>query len=93
MGLEPHTDKLYAKGIKNGCPYVRYGDQRHIGLCLGRRPCTSRGRVQGRSQGTNLSAWDLHNAWTSILNPFYNMECEKREYDKIRREPRWTFMG
>ena len=50
------------------------GDQRHAGLCLGRRPCTSRRRVQGRSQGTTLSASDLHNARATILNPFYNME-------------------
>ena len=50
------------------------GDQRHAGLCLGRRPCTSRRRVQGHSQGTTLSASDLHNAWATILNPFDNME-------------------
>ena len=49
------------------------GDQRHAGLCLGRSPCTSRRRVQGRSQGTTLSASDLHNAGATILNPFYNM--------------------
>ena len=36
-------------------------------------PCTSRRRVQGRSQGTTLSASDLHNALATILNPFYNM--------------------
>ena len=36
--------------------------------------CTSRRRVQGRSQGTTLSASDLHNARATILNPFYNME-------------------
>ena len=35
---------------------------------------TSRRRVQGRSQGTTLSASDLHNAQATILNPFYNME-------------------
>ena len=50
------------------------GDQRHAGLCLGWRPCTSRRRVQGRSQGTTLSASDFHNARATILNPFYNME-------------------
>ena len=52
------------------------GDQKHAWLCLGRRPCTSRRRVQGRSQGTTLSTSDLHNARASILNPFYNMEYE-----------------
>ena len=30
--------------------------------------------MQGRSQGTTLSASDLHNARATILNPFYNME-------------------
>ena len=30
--------------------------------------------MQGRSQGTTLSASDLHNARETILNPFYNME-------------------
>ena len=49
------------------------GDQRHAGLCLGRRPCTSRRRVQGRSQGTTLRASDLHNARATILNPFINI--------------------
>ena len=44
------------------------GDQRHARLCLGRRPCTRRRRVQGRSQGTTLSASDLHNARATILN-------------------------
>ena len=63
------------------------GDQRHAGLCLGRRPCTSRRRVQGRSQGTTLSASDLHNARATILNPFYNMEykiIKKTKYDVNR---------
>ena len=30
--------------------------------------------MQGRSQGTILSASDLHNAQATIRNPFYNME-------------------
>ena len=30
--------------------------------------------MQGRSQGTTLSASDFHNARATILNPFYNME-------------------
>ena len=30
--------------------------------------------MQGRSQGTTLSASDLHNAREIILDPFYNME-------------------
>ena len=50
------------------------GDKRHTELCLGRRPCTSRKRVKGRSQDTTLSASDLHNVRATILNPFYNME-------------------
>ena len=42
-------------------------------VVLGRRPCTSRRRVLGCSQGATLSASDLHNARATILNPFYNM--------------------
>ena len=30
--------------------------------------------TKGRSQGTTLSAFDLHNARSTILNLFYNME-------------------
>ena len=63
------------------------GDQRHAGLCLGRRPCTSRRRVKGRSQGTTLSASDLHNARATILNPFYNMEY--KIIKKIRQNTAW----
>ena len=56
-------------------------------LCLGRRPCTSRRRVQGRSQGTTLSASDLHNARATILNPFYNVEY--KIIKKIRQNTTW----
>ena len=63
------------------------GYQRHAGLCLGRRPCTSRRRVQGRNQGTTLSASDLHNARANILNPFYNMEY--KIIKKIRQNTTW----
>ena len=58
------------------------GDQRHAGLCLGRRPCMS------CSQGTILSALDLHSAWATILNPFYNMEYEIIK--KIRQNKTWN---
>ena len=47
----------------------------------------SRRRVQGRSQGTTLSASDLHNAWATILNPFYNMEYQIMK--KIRQNMTW----
>ena len=57
------------------------------GLCLGLRPCTSRRRVQGRSQGTTLSASDLHNARATILNPLNNMEYKLIE--KIRQNTAW----
>ena len=60
------------------------GDQRHAGLCLGRRPCTSRRRVQGRSQSTTLSASDLHNARATIVNPFYNMEYKMIKKNKTK---------
>ena len=63
------------------------GDQRHAGLCLGWRPCTSHRRVQGCSQGTTLSASDLHNAQATILNPFYNMEY--KIIKKIRLNTVW----
>ena len=49
-------------------------DQRHAGLCLGRRPCVNRKRVQGCSQGTTLCAPGLQNARATILNPIYKME-------------------
>ena len=58
---------------------VHCGDQRLAGLCLGRR--------QGRSQGTTLSASDLHNARATILNPFYNMEY--KIIKKIRQNTAW----
>ena len=51
------------------------------------RPCTRRRRVQGRSQGTTLSASDLHNARATILNPFYNMEY--KIIKKIRQNTTW----
>ena len=43
--------------------------------------------VQGRSQGTTLSASDLHNARATILNPFYNMEYKMIK--KIRLSTTW----
>ena len=43
--------------------------------------------VQGRSQGTTLSASDLHNARATILNPFYNMEYKMIK--KIRQNTAW----
>ena len=54
---------------------------------LGRRPCTSRRPVQGRSQGTTLSAFDLHNARATNLNPFYDMEYKILK--KIRQNTTW----
>ena len=59
---------MIVKGIKNGCPCIVEirGTQ---GCALVGDPA-----VQGRSQGTTLSASDLHNARATILNPFYNME-------------------
>ena len=43
--------------------------------------------MQGRSQGTTLSASDLHNARATILNPFYNMEYKILK--KIRLNKAW----
>ena len=58
---------------------MHYGEQRHAGLCLGRR----------RSQYTNLSSYDLHNAQAHILDAFYNMEYEITNNNNIRHETRW----
>ena len=55
------------------------GDQRHAGLCLGRRPCTSR------------RASDLHNARATIRNPFYNMEY--KIIKKITQNTAWIEAG
>ena len=69
---ESLTDIRYVKGIRNGWPYIVADYQRSAGPFLGRRPRTSRRRMQGRNQGTTLSASDLHNARTNLLNFFYN---------------------
>ena len=47
--------------------------------------------MQGRSQGTTLSASDLHNARPTILNPFYNMEYQIMK--KIRQNMTWIEAG
>ena len=67
---------LFVKGIKNGCPCIVE--------IRGTQGCR---RVQGRSQGTTLSASDLHNARATILNPFYNMEY--KIIKKIRQNTAW----
>ena len=51
-----------------------FRDQKHAGLCLGRRRYTS--PRKGRSQGTTLSGSNRYNARVTIVNPFYNMECK-----------------
>ena len=56
------------------------------GLCLGRRPCISRRRAQGRSQGKTFSASDLHNARATFLNTCYNM---KYKIIKKRQNRTW----
>ena len=43
--------------------------------------------MQGRSQGTALSASDLNNARATILNTFYNMEY--KIVKKIRQNTMW----
>ena len=86
LQISMRTARVIIKGIKNGCPCI-VGIQRHAGLCLGRRPWTSRGRVQGRSQCTTLSASGLHNARETILNPFYNLEYEIMK--KITQNTTW----
>ena len=75
---------VYIKGIKNGCPCIVEirGTQ---GCALVGDP--ARAVVQGRSQGTTLSASDLHNARATILNPFYNMEY--KIIKKIRQNTAW----
>ena len=48
------------------------GDQRHLGLCLGYVPALAYGSCRVSDQGTTLRASNLHNARTTILNPFIN---------------------
>ena len=67
------------------------GDQRQTALWLGRRLSTRHNRVQGRSQGTTLSASDLHNARANILNSFYNMEY--KVIKKIWQNKVWIEAG
>ena len=47
-------------------------DQRHLGLCLGYVPALAYGSCRVSDQGTTLRASDLHNARSTILNPFNN---------------------
>ena len=74
----------FIKGIKNGCPCIVEirGTQ---GCALVGDPARAVG--EGRSQGTTLSASDLHNARATILNPFYNMEY--KIIKKIRQNTAW----
>ena len=44
------------------------------GCALVRDPARVVGECRGRSQGSTLSASNLHNAQANILNPFYNKE-------------------
>ena len=78
------STKETVKGIKNGCPCIVEirGTQ---GCALVGDPARAVG--EGRSQGTTLSASDLHNARATILNPFYNMEY--KIIKKIRQNTTW----
>ena len=51
---------------------MHFGDQRHLGLCLGYVPALALGSCRVSDQGTTLRAFDLHNARATILNPFNN---------------------
>ena len=44
----------------------------HLGLCLGYVPALAYGSCRVSVQGTILRASDLHNARSTILNPFNN---------------------
>ena len=57
---------------------MHYGDQRHLGLCLGYVPALAYGSCRVSDQGTTLRASDLHNARATILNPF-----NRAHYDVI----------
>ena len=46
------------------------GDQRHLGLCLGYVPALTCGSCRVSNQAKTLRASDLHNARTTIFNPF-----------------------
>ena len=49
---------------------VLCGHLRHTGFCLGRRPCTSRRRLQGRNQCTTLTVLMSTMHGQSFLIPF-----------------------
>ena len=67
--------------LKNGCPCI-VGIRGTQGCALVGDPARA-----VRSQGTTLSASDLHNAQATILNPFYNME--HKIIKKIRQNMTW----
>ena len=50
------------------------GDQGHLGLCLGYVPALAYGSCRVSDQGTTLRASDLHNARSTILNPFNKVQ-------------------
>ena len=67
--------------LKNGCPCI-VEIRSTQGCALVGEPARA-----VRSQGTTLSASDLHNARATILNPFYNME--HKIIKKIRQNMTW----
>ena len=83
--LDVSCHQRNVKGIKNGCPCIVEirGTQ---GCALVGDPARAVGECR-RSQGTTLSASDLHNARATILNPFYNMEY--KVINKIRQNTTW----
>ena len=57
------------------------------GCALVGDPARAVGECREGSQGTTLSASDLHNARATILNPFYNMEY--KIIKKIKQNTTW----
>ena len=67
----------FIKGIKNGSPGILEIRGMQGYALVG----------DGCIQGTTLSVTDLHNAWATILNPFYNTEY--KIVKKIRQNKTW----
>ena len=68
------------------------GDQRHLGLCLGYVPALAYGSCKVSDQGTTLRASDLHNARSTILNPFNKPPTLSFEGESDNAQTEYTFI-
>ena len=81
------------KGIKNGCPCI-VEIRGTLRLCLCYVPALAYGSCRVSDQGTTLRASDLHNARSTILNPFnkvrhlflmHTVKCNSRQIFSRKR--------